>query len=247
MKVGELVLELAAEHPEWGNGRIAAEVRRRVPGAKTSAASVSSTKSRVGSGRRTPETDSRASPFPSGRSGTAQYGSMAVGNAQNWVVRHLLGRLGGHGFTRADWERTRDGAFGGRCAYCGAVDKLEMEHAIPINMERLGEHHLGNLVPACKRCNSDKGDKDYAEFLAGSPERRKVIDGHMARSGYRPLRRDGALVRALLGAARDEVGAVADRFARLLDELDGLIERECPETDVEHCAGAAERREDGSR
>jgi 5-methylcytosine-specific restriction endonuclease McrA len=40
------------------------------------------------------------------------------------------------------------------CAYCGTNGDLHMEHVIPIS--KGGEHHLGNIVPACQRCNYSK-------------------------------------------------------------------------------------------
>ena len=43
----DLILKLVAEHPSWSNGKIADEERRHRPDARTTAASVSSTKSRV--------------------------------------------------------------------------------------------------------------------------------------------------------------------------------------------------------
>lgn len=230
MKVGELVLRLANEHPDWTNQQIADEVRRQIPGAKTTPFSVSSIKSNAKRGVPGTSKPNAEDTLKRPRKDAARYKSIAIGNAQNALVRNLLGRLGDHSFTQADWERVRDN-FGNRCAYCGEADKLEMEHAIPINMEKLGEHHLGNLVPACKRCNSDKGNKDYAEFLADQPERKQAIDDHMARSRYRPLRRNGLLVRALLRAAHEEAGALAERYAYLLRELDEQIDREPSRTD----------------
>ena len=143
MKVWELVLQLADEHPDWTNQQLADEARRQIPGAETTPASVSSIKSNA---KRTMPGTSKpnAEDPPKGlRRGAARYKSMAIGNAQNWLVRNLLGRLGDHSFTKLDWERVRDQFFGSRCAYCGKAGKLEMEHAIPINMETLGEHHLG--------------------------------------------------------------------------------------------------------
>ena len=44
---GDLILKLATEHPSWSNGKLADEVRRLRPDARTTAASVSSTKSRA--------------------------------------------------------------------------------------------------------------------------------------------------------------------------------------------------------
>lgn len=51
------------------------------------------------------------------------------------------------------WRRWMQ--FGHECAYCGAGGDLQVEHVIPIS--KGGEHHLGNIVPACQRCNSSKG------------------------------------------------------------------------------------------
>ncbi len=44
------------------------------------------------------------------------------------------------------------------CAYCGANGDLQVEHVVPIS--KGGEHHLGNIVPACQRCNFSKGRQD---------------------------------------------------------------------------------------
>lgn len=50
------------------------------------------------------------------------------------------------------WRRWLE--FDHRCAYCGTNGDLHMEHVIPIS--KGGEHHLGNIVPACQRCNYSK-------------------------------------------------------------------------------------------
>lgn len=211
-----LILRFVNEHPTWSNQEVADEVRRLIPEAETTSRSVSSVKSRAKSTNvpvQCPEGVAKQQPKVA-----ARYKSMAIGNAQNWIVRNLLGRLGDHGFTKADWEQVSEGTFGGCCAYCGRSGRLEMEHAIPISIEKLGEHHLGNLVPACRECNSRKGDADYAEYLADKPDRRKAIDEHMVRHDYRPLRDDGS-VRTLLDAAHEETRVMVDRYAHLLNEL----------------------------
>ena len=59
------------------------------------------------------------------------------------------------------------GEFGHRCAYCGASGDLEVEHVIPIS--KGGEHHLGNIVPACHRCNSSKRSKDAHDWYKAQP------------------------------------------------------------------------------
>ena len=221
--ISTLILRLATENPTWSNQEVADEVRRRHPEARTTRASVSSVKSRAKSAAVGAPAEYETKRKPA----VARYKSMAIGNAQNWIVRNLLGRLGDHGFTKADWERVRDGTFGGRCAYCGQPGRLEMEHAIPISIEKLGEHHLGNLVPACRDCNSRKGDADYAEFLVDNPDRKRVIDAHMARHDYRPLCDDSSVREA----AHEETRAMTDRYARLLNELARNNGLSSPESD----------------
>lgn len=53
------------------------------------------------------------------------------------------------------------------CAYCGATGDLEVEHVVPISNG--GEHHLGNIVPACHHCNSSKASKDAYTWYKAQP------------------------------------------------------------------------------
>jgi len=55
----------------------------------------------------------------------------------------------------------RDGAV---CRYCGSLDQLTIDHLTPI--ERDGNNHMDNLGVACSTCNSRKGCKTEAEYLA---------------------------------------------------------------------------------
>ena len=48
------------------------------------------------------------------------------------------------------------------CLYCGSIKNIEADHVIPIS--RGGRHSIGNLVPACKRCNISKGKKTIMEW-----------------------------------------------------------------------------------
>lgn len=50
--------------------------------------------------------------------------------------------------------------YGRRCAYdCGRMAQ-HMEHVVPLS--RGGHHVIGNLVPACARCNYEKGTRTWA-------------------------------------------------------------------------------------
>jgi len=53
------------------------------------------------------------------------------------------------------------------CAYCGKpsseVGPLVPDHMTPLN--RGGTNDIDNIIPACRHCNSIKGDKTVEEFL----------------------------------------------------------------------------------
>jgi 5-methylcytosine-specific restriction endonuclease McrA len=50
---------------------------------------------------------------------------------------------------------------GFRCAYCGSVHDLSLDHVLP--RAQGGKTHWKNLVTACRPCNSRKGDRTPEE------------------------------------------------------------------------------------
>jgi hypothetical protein len=63
---------------------------------------------------------------------------------------------------------------GHRCVYCGLVhepDALSVDHVQP--RMRGGDGSAGNLVTACRGCNTKKGARPLAAFLAAEPEARR--------------------------------------------------------------------------
>jgi len=147
----------------------------------------------------------------------SRYRGNAIGNAQNLFVRNILSRLGNESFSQKDWEETKD-YFLRRCAYCNAEADLLIEHAIPINKEKLGEHRLGNLVPSCKFCNSKKGALDFREFLENDLESIQKIEAYMDSRNYVPLE-DSEQMRMILDMAHKEVAFLAERYIRIINEL----------------------------
>lgn len=60
--------------------------------------------------------------------------------------------------TKAGWEEIKD-KYDHRCAYCHRqMQRLEMDHVKPLS--KGGTHTAANIVPACKSCNSSKGNRD---------------------------------------------------------------------------------------
>lgn len=60
-----------------------------------------------------------------------------------------------------DWQRLRM-RYDGLCAYCHHRSGDTRDHVIPIN--RGGSDYIGNILPACRTCNSSKQDKLFVEW-----------------------------------------------------------------------------------
>lgn len=147
----------------------------------------------------------------------ARYRSYAIGNAQNAFIRNILSSLGTESFSERDWLETKE-HFGNRCAYCGDDGVLLIEHAVPINRGSLGEHRLGNIVPSCRRCNSDKGGRDFRDFLGENAPAIARIEQYMDSRNYVPLE-DSEQMRLVLNMAHAEVAALADRYVRMINSV----------------------------
>lgn len=64
------------------------------------------------------------------------------------------------GHTEREWQRLL-ARHQGKCAYCGAV-ATERDHIIPLG--RGGTDFIGNILPACRACNSRKNNKFLIEW-----------------------------------------------------------------------------------
>lgn len=98
---------------------------------------------------------------------------LSVSNRRAWKRYNGGGALK---ISERDWSRMLL-IYGHRCAYCGggAGEVLEIEHVVPLS--RGGRHSIGNVVPACARCNQTKNDRLLVEWRNNIPRRvrRRVI------------------------------------------------------------------------
>lgn len=84
-----------------------------------------------------------------------------VGQAAKRRRRAAVEVNGLYRFTGDDWKRCLN-RFGGECVYCGAKERLSMDHVVPVT--RGGSHGVGNIVPACVSCNASKGNSFLMEW-----------------------------------------------------------------------------------
>ena len=69
------------------------------------------------------------------------------------------------GLPQKEWNKVLQ-EFNFECAYCGSTDGLEQEHIVPVING--GRYEIGNIVPACRRCNASKKDKDMVNWYTRS-------------------------------------------------------------------------------
>jgi len=76
-----------------------------------------------------------------------------------------------------------------RCVYCGGqfpADELSLDHVQP--RVRGGDRSEGNLVTACRACNTRKGQQRLSEFLYANPAAREQFFHRAAHVWPRLLR-----------------------------------------------------------
>lgn len=78
--------------------------------------------------------------------------------------RRLHLKVTGHVRAR-DWRKLV-ARHDGRCAYCSKRAPLTKDHVVPIS--RGGRHTIGNLLPACRSCNSRKHNRTLTEWRLAS-------------------------------------------------------------------------------
>jgi 5-methylcytosine-specific restriction endonuclease McrA len=99
-----------------------------------------------------------------------------------------------------------------RCVYCGGVfpvEELTVDHVQP--RARGGDRSAGNLVTACRGCNTLKGHRRLAEFLAGSPAAHAHFVRHARFVWSRHLRAIEEEVRAIEGQRSEGGGGARER------------------------------------
>ena len=82
------------------------------------------------------------------------------------------------------WRRAIKEQFDCTCVYCGEsydLSELTIDHVHP--RSRGGETISSNCVPACRRCNQDKGSRHWEEFMTArfsdAIERKELIRAYM--------------------------------------------------------------------
>ena len=68
-----------------------------------------------------------------------------------------------HDLSDEQWTVLKE-AWGGGCAYCGATDQ-PLQRDCVLALSRGGRYTLGNVVPACRSCNTSKCNAEVTSWL----------------------------------------------------------------------------------
>jgi len=155
------------------------------------------------------------------------------GFAFSEVERALQGCLAARQFGQGEIAKVL--AFFGadplECVYCGSHEVGRWDHLVPVN--KGGETVLGNMVPACARCDNSKRALPFEEWMtsdtAGSPKSRGVknidqridcIKAYIQHFGYTPR----SLEKRLNEPELEKLATVRSRLWELRKDIEALIE-----------------------
>ena len=116
------------------------------------------------------------------------------------------------------------------CVFCGSQEVKRWNHLVAINEG--GETVLGNMVPACARCDDSKRSEPFEEWMIssvkGSPQSRGITDvaqrierikAYVQRFDYRVR----TLEERLDGQELERLRSVQSRLQELRKDVDTLI------------------------
>jgi len=118
-----------------------------------------------------------------------------------------------------------------QCVYCGSMDLRRWDHLYPVAAG--GDTVVGNMVPACGRCDDSKQDLPYREWVTSSarysPKSQGVtdldvrlarLDSYVSRHKYSPR----PIEQRLTQAEAAELARIRGKAAELRRDLDALVE-----------------------
>jgi len=89
----------------------------------------------------------------------------------------------GQNITKEEWDAVV-AKHGGKCAYCGLkTSHLELDHVVPVS--KGGLHTLDNVAPACRACNTSKGNRALGTEWTPPSEPQRELRVHQGRRAWK--------------------------------------------------------------
>jgi 5-methylcytosine-specific restriction endonuclease McrA len=117
-----------------------------------------------------------------------------------------------------------------QCVYCGSPEVRRWDHVVPVREG--GETVLGNIVPACAKCDDSKQHSPFAEWMQGdaplSPRSRGVQDIEERIARIRAYAQEFEYTHShiedrLEGEEKERLETIRTTLAKTRDDLDALI------------------------
>lgn len=155
------------------------------------------------------------------------------GFAFSMIDRSLQDCLARRQFGNAEIEKVLDffNTHPPECVFCGSKDVKRWDHLVPIS--KGGETVLGNMVPACARCDDSKRDLHFDEWLTSdtkySPksqgikdidQKSELIKKYMQHFAYKPTSLEERLDKSEL----ERLNKIRSRLQEIRNEIELLIE-----------------------
>lgn len=116
------------------------------------------------------------------------------------------------------------------CVYCGAGAET-WDHVFGLVKDLCFSgygHVIGNLLPSCKKCNSEKGNRDWEGFLRnkngnGAVPKIEIIKRYFAK--YLPVQVDYSKIKDACPDEIRQLDAIKNKVMVLFKEADVIAER----------------------
>ena len=111
------------------------------------------------------------------------------------------------------------------CVYCGELAET-WDHVFGLvkNYKFSGYGHvIGNLLPCCKECNSEKGNRDWKDFIRTKLDfdsRSKIISQYLSK--YLPVMIDYDRIQRICPDEISNLENIKNKIFRLMEEADGI-------------------------
>jgi len=115
------------------------------------------------------------------------------------------------------------------CVYCGELAET-WDHVFGLvrNLKFSGYGHvIGNLLPCCKRCNSEKGNKDWEAFVRMKDGNNATVKINLLKryfSTYLPAKVTYEEIKIACPVEIDRLDSIRDNIMELFKEADTLAE-----------------------
>jgi len=115
------------------------------------------------------------------------------------------------------------------CVYCDEpAETWDHVFGLVRNLKFSGYGHVvGNLLPCCKKCNSEKGNRDWEDFLKKkmpSNSAKKIENLKRYFEKYLPKKFDYEEIKTLCPDEINQLNVIKDRIKALFKEADVLAE-----------------------